>query len=78
MEPFPQGYLFPLPVCGLSSKDLRISQLVDFCPPNLKTRYAEQSAPGVWVLFCLFGVAHMGDDTAKATNPDKAEMFLSH
>ena len=29
LEPFPiVCYLFPLPVCGLSSKDLRISQLI--------------------------------------------------
>lgn len=40
LEPFPiVCYLFPLPVCGLSSKDLRISQLIFHL--NLEDKMAE-------------------------------------
>lgn len=42
-------------------------------PANISSPSKRQDGrigcPWVWVLFCLFGVAPMGDDTAKATNP---------
>lgn len=69
LEPFPiVCYLFPLPVCGLSSKDLRISQLIFHL--HLQGKMEEWDALGYGFFFvCLIGVAHMGDDTAKATHP---------
>lgn len=68
-------YLFPLPVWGLSRKDLRISQLILHL--HLQDKMMEWGAIGYGSFFCL--VLHIWEKIQlRPLTLDKAEMFLSY
>lgn len=68
-------YLFPLPVCGLSRKDLRISQLIFHL--HLQDKVMEWGAIGYGSFFGL--VLHIWEKIRlRPLTLDKAEMFLSY
>ena len=68
-------YLFPLPVCGLARKDLRISQLIFHF--LLQDKMMEWGAVGYGSFFCL--VLHIWEKIQlRPLTLDTTEMFLSY